>query len=88
MWLVLGHLADDGEQEARLRETLLVFLSTGSSFAATAGRLTVHRNTVQYRVRKAEEAVGRPIQDHRADVELALRVCQCVGSPVLRPAQA
>ena len=88
VWLVLGHLADDGEQEARLRETLLVFLSTGSSFAATAGRLTVHRNTVQYRVRKAEEAVGRPIQDHRADVELALRVCQCVGSPVLRPAQA
>jgi DNA-binding PucR family transcriptional regulator len=88
VWLVLGRLADDGEAEARLRETLRVFLSTGSSFAATAERLTLHRNTVQYRMRKAEEAVGRPIQDRRADVELALRVCQVLGSAVLRPAPA
>jgi len=88
VWLVLGHLADDDEQAARLRETLRVFLSTGSSFAAAAERLTLHRNTVQYRVRKAEEALGHPIQDRRADIELALRVCQCVGSPVLRPPQA
>jgi len=87
VWLVLGHLADDGEHEARLRETLRVFLATESSFAATAERLTLHRNTIQYRIRKAEEAVGHPIQDHRADVELALRVCQCLGSPVLRPTQ-
>ncbi len=42
-------------------------------------------NTVQYRVRKAEEAVGHPIQDRRADVELALRVCQVLGSAALRP---
>jgi hypothetical protein len=85
VWLVLGRLADDDEPEARLRETLQVFLTTGSSFAATAERLTLHRNTVQYRVRKAAEAVGHPIQDRRADVELALRVCQVLGSAVLRP---
>ena len=52
--------------------------------ATTAERLVLHRNTVQYRVRKAEEAVGRPIHDHRSDVELALRVCQVLGSTVLR----
>jgi DNA-binding PucR family transcriptional regulator len=84
VWSVLGPLAADGEHEARLRETVRVFLASGGSFAATAERLTLHRNTVQYRVRKAEEAVGRPIQEHRADVELALRVCQVLGSAVLR----
>jgi DNA-binding PucR family transcriptional regulator len=85
VWLVLGRLADDDEPAARLRETLRVFLTAGSSFAATAERLTLHRNTVQYRVRKAEDGVGHPIQDRRADVELALRVCQVLGSAVLRP---
>jgi len=87
VWLVLGHLAADDEQEARMRETLRVFLSTGSSYTATAERLMLHKNTVQYRVRKAEQAVGHPIQHSRADIELALRVCHCLGSPVLRPAQ-
>jgi hypothetical protein len=88
VWLALGHLAADDEHKARLRETLRVFLATGSSFAAAAERLTLHRNTVQYRVRKAEEAIGYPIQDRRADIELALRVCQCLGSTVLRPASS
>ena len=85
VWSVLGQLAADDEHETRLRDTLRVFLAAGSSFAATAERLILHRNTVQYRVRKAEEAIGHPIQDHRADVELALRVCQVLGSAVLRP---
>jgi len=88
VWQVLGHLADDDEHQGRLRETLRVFLATGNSFAATAERLVLHRNTVQYRVRKAEEAVGHPIHDHRADVELALRVCQVLGAAVLRPPSA
>ncbi|HEY3006240.1 MAG TPA: helix-turn-helix domain-containing protein [Kribbellaceae bacterium] len=88
MWQVLGQLADDDEHQGRLRETVRVFLATGNSFATTAERLVLHRNTVQYRVRKAEEAVGHPIQDHRADIELALRVCQVLGATVLRPPSA
>jgi DNA-binding PucR family transcriptional regulator len=85
VWNVLGPLADNDEHERRLRETLRVFLATGNSYAATAERLFLHRNTVQYRVRKAEETIRRPIQDHRADLELALRVCHVLGSTVLRP---
>jgi hypothetical protein len=84
VWSVLGQLADDDEHDQRLRETLRVFLATGSSYAATAERLNLHRNTVQYRVRKAEEAIRRPIQDHHADLELALRVCHILGSTMLR----
>ncbi|WP_236796901.1 CdaR family transcriptional regulator [Amycolatopsis sp. GM8] len=79
----LGALATDDEQHERLRETLLVFLSTGSSYTAAAAKLTMHKNSVQYRVRKAEETLGRAVTDNRLDVELALRLCQRLGSAVL-----
>jgi hypothetical protein len=60
----LGALAIDDEPQARLRETARVFLSTGGSFTATAEQLMLHKNTVHYRIRKAEEirasAAGEP----------------------------
>jgi DNA-binding PucR family transcriptional regulator len=62
-----------------------VFLQENGSYKATAERLTLHKNTVQYRVRKAEENLGRPLGDDRLDVELALRACQWLGVAVLRP---
>jgi DNA-binding PucR family transcriptional regulator len=83
----LGELALDDEQHARLRETLWEFLESGGSFTAAAQRLILHKNTVQYRVRKAEEARGRPIKDRRLDLELALLVCRGLGSTVLVPAR-
>jgi DNA-binding PucR family transcriptional regulator len=79
----LGGLSRDVEPHARLRETLLVFLAGGGSYTGTAEKLILHKNTVQYRVRKAEEAAGRPINDHRSDVELALRACKHLGKAVL-----
>jgi DNA-binding PucR family transcriptional regulator len=81
----LGGLAADGEQPARLRETLLTFLQTGGSYKATAERLMLHKNTVQYRVRKAEESLGRPVGENQHDVELALRASHWLGSSVLEP---
>jgi DNA-binding PucR family transcriptional regulator len=81
----LGGLADDDEHHARLRDTLLAFLQTGGSYQATAVRLMLHKNTVQYRIRKAEESLGRPVADCRHDVELALRASHWLGSSVLRP---
>jgi hypothetical protein len=83
----LGGLAADDEHHARLRETLLVFLDTGGSYKATAERLVLHKNTVQYRIRKAEESLGRPVASDRHDVELALRATHWLGSSVLEPAQ-
>ncbi len=77
---VLGPLADPGPARARLRETLRVFLATGGSNTATAGKLGVHPNTVKYRVRRAREARGRPIGDDRLDVELALLACAWLGA--------
>jgi hypothetical protein len=85
---VLAGLAADDEHHARLRETLLVFLQSGGSYKTTAERLTLHKNTVQYRVRKAQESLGRPVAGHSHDVELALRASHWLGSYVLRPAAA
>jgi hypothetical protein len=84
----LAGLAADDEHHARLRETLLVFLRSGGSYKATAEQLMLHKNTVQYRVRKAQESLGRPVGDNRHDVELALEASHWLGSYVLRPATA
>ena len=81
----LAGLATDDEHHARLRDTLLAFLRSGGSYKATAEQLVLHKNTVQYRIRKAEESLGRPAAAHRDDIELALRVSRWLGSAVLQP---
>ena len=80
----LGGLATDDEQHARLRETLLLFLQAGGSYKTAAERLMLHKNTVQYRIHRAEESLGRPVSENRQDVELALRATHWLGSAVLR----
>lgn len=82
----LGQLALDDEQHGRLRETLRVFLATGGSYSAAAQQLSMHRNSVHYRVRKAEEVLGGSIEDaDRLDVEIALKTCHWLGRSVLTP---
>jgi PucR C-terminal helix-turn-helix domain/GGDEF-like domain len=84
----LAGLATDDEHHARLRDTLLVFLDTAGSYKTTAERLVLHKNTVQYRIRKAEESLGRPVGTNRHDIELALQACRWLGSSVLQPPAA
>ncbi|WP_307845903.1 helix-turn-helix domain-containing protein [Saccharomonospora sp. NB11] len=80
---VLGRLASDEPTAHRLRTTLRVFLETGSSYTAAAGLLGLHKNSVQYRVRKAEELLAVPLATRRLDVELALKLCDRLGGAVL-----
>ncbi|WP_063057613.1 PucR family transcriptional regulator [Nocardia sienata] len=82
---VLGDLAGDNENDARLRDTLRVFLRTGSSYKAAATELNLHSNSVKYRVGRAIARRGRPIGADRLDVELALLVCHWYGPPGQRP---
>ncbi|HEY1917804.1 MAG TPA: helix-turn-helix domain-containing protein [Streptosporangiaceae bacterium] len=82
----LGDLAADDEQHARLRGTLALFLQVGRSYKTTAEQLMLHKNTVQYRIRKAEESLGRPVGERQHDIELALRASQWLGPSVLQPA--
>jgi len=87
-WLqtTLADLATDDEHHARLRDTLRVFLQCGGSYKATAEQLVLHKNTVQYRIRQAQESLGRPLDENRLGVELALLAGHWLGPAVLRPA--
>ncbi|MBS9372218.1 PucR family transcriptional regulator [Rhodococcus sp. B50] len=82
---VLGRLAADDPAAAQLRHTLREFLSSGGSFVATAERLHLHRNSVAYRISKAEEQIGHSVREHRLDLENALALCHWLGPTVLAP---
>lgn len=81
----LGGLAADTDSAARLRETVLVYLSEKNSLAATAAAMHLHKNTVKYRIARAAEARGRPLDEGRLDLELALIACKWMGASVLSP---
>jgi DNA-binding PucR family transcriptional regulator len=84
---VLGNLAADDDNDARLRETLRVFLRCGASHKLAAKELDLHFNTVKYRVNRAVVRRGRPIAADRLDVEMALLATQWFGATVLQPSQ-
>jgi purine catabolism regulator len=78
----LGALADyDGEHSAQLQQTLQVFLEQNRSWQKTAERLSVHRQTLVYRIRRIEEITGLSL-DSTEDVAvlwIALRAAQIAG---------
>ncbi|REE57818.1 PucR-like helix-turn-helix protein [Streptomyces sp. 3212.3] len=84
VWSVLGPLAVDDEQYSQLRETLQDFLTTGCSYTATARTEILHKNTVHYRIRKAEKIMGHSVEAGHADLEVALLAVQYLGSTVMR----
>lgn len=84
----LGGLVTEDEPTARLRDTVRTYLESGGNSVETAERLHIHRNTVRYRVRRAEEVRGRPLNEERIDLEVALVVCAQLGSSVLRRSPA
>lgn len=85
---VLGELAEDTAEAARQRETVRVFLETAENYTETATRLLLHRNSVKYRLTKAEDSLGRALGDRRLDTHLALAACELLGDVVLTTARA
>nr|WP_225994839.1 helix-turn-helix domain-containing protein [Streptomyces arboris] len=45
----------------------------------------MRRNTVRYRVQRAVELRGRPIDKDRLELEIALGACRRLGRAVLAP---
>jgi hypothetical protein len=84
----LGELAVDDEAHARLRDSVSAFLDTGGSLSAAAERLGCHKNTVQYRIRRAEQALGHSVRTRRVDLELALQAGHWLDGAVLSPPPA
>lgn len=76
---MLGGLMGCDDTSARLRETLRGFLDSQGSYTDTAARMHVHKNTVHYRVRQAEEQLGRSVNDNRLETEVALLLCEQLG---------
>jgi len=81
----LGDLACRTAIAAQLRETLRVFLQEGGSTRQASERLFMHRNTVLYRLRRAEELIGVPLEKRRLAVELALLFVDTFGDEMLPP---
>jgi hypothetical protein len=76
----LGALAGDDEVTERLRETLAAYLACGDSHVGAADRLHVHKKTVAYRIRQAEELLGRRVGDRRVELEAALLLHRALRS--------
>ncbi|MDF3304660.1 PucR family transcriptional regulator [Rhodococcus sp. T2V] len=80
---VLGPLAVDDPTAALHRQTLRTFFSTGGSYTAAAAALTMHKNTVIYRIHKIEELLGKNVREGRLELENALALCYWLGTAVL-----
>lgn len=79
----LAALAAPTESATVLRETLLVYLAHGGSFARAAEALHVHKNTVYTRVRRAESLLPGSLAEHRTEVETALMLASAAGEELL-----
>jgi DNA-binding PucR family transcriptional regulator len=79
----LGPLASTEEPVARLRDTVLAFLSAGGSATRVAKELYVHQNTVAYRVKRAEEMLGRKVGERPTELTCALTLASVLGPAVL-----
>ena len=70
----LGALGGEDPGTADLRRTLAVYLDEGGSPNASSLKLSVSRNTVTYRVRRAEQLLGRPLTERRLQLQAALAI--------------
>jgi hypothetical protein len=79
----LGPLAITGGTAERLRETVLAFLVSGGSPTRVAEELFVHKNTVAERIKRAEEMLGRGVNERPVELEAALTLAAGLGPAVL-----
>ncbi|HKV19734.1 MAG TPA: helix-turn-helix domain-containing protein [Mycobacterium sp.] len=74
----LGRLGETDETTRRLAATVRAFLEENCSRGRTAKRLHVHENTVAYRIRQAEELLGRPVDKRTLELRAALALADVV----------
>lgn len=65
-------LDEQGDSGLVLRETLRAYFAAGFNAATAAAALEIDRHTVQRRLRKVEEALGRLLPSCHAELEVAL----------------
>lgn len=80
----LGGLMSESQYTADIRRTVMEYLSTDRSLLRASKRLHVSRNTVTYRLKRAEEYLGHPVGFEQHALHTALIVSDLLGSVVLR----
>ena len=73
----LGPLAADDDVSLRLAGTLRAYLDEQASRSRAAKRLGIHENTVSYRVRQAEELLGRRVDERTPRAARRPRARRC-----------
>jgi PucR family transcriptional regulator, purine catabolism regulatory protein len=78
----LGPLMDrDQAKSSELVASVRAFIESGGRWEPGAEALGVHRHTLRYRVRQAEELLGRDLSsaEDRLEVWLALKAADLLG---------
>jgi DNA-binding PucR family transcriptional regulator len=79
----LGPLASRDGTAERLRDTVLAFLVSGGSPTRVAEELFLHKNTVTERIKRAEQMLGRGVNENPVELEAALTLAAGLGHAVL-----
>jgi DNA-binding PucR family transcriptional regulator len=74
----LGALAAGDDTTRRLAATVRTYLDENGSRGRTAKRLSIHENTVAYRLRQAEELLGRPVDKRTLELRVALALADLI----------
>ncbi len=75
----LRGLAADDDLTTRLTATLRTYLDEHASRSRAAKRLGIHENTVSYRIKQAEEILGRSVDQRTLELRVALALAHLVG---------
>lgn len=81
----LAPLDEIGDAGGILCETLRAYFEAGFNAATAAAALGVDRHTVQRRLRKVEEALGRQLHTSHAEIEVALLLGEMEDEPAMLP---
>jgi DNA-binding PucR family transcriptional regulator len=76
----LGRLASRDDTTRRLAATVRTYLDENGSRGRTAKRLHIHENTVAYRLRQAEELLGRSVEKRTLELRVALALADMVNN--------
>ena len=71
-------MASRDDTTRRLAATVRTYLDENGSRGRTAKRLHVHENTVAYRLRQAEELLGRSVEKRTLELRVALALADLV----------
>lgn len=79
---VLGKVLEyDRSSGTDLYTTLVNLMSSSFSIGEVAGRMYLHKNTLEYRIKKIESLLGRSLRDTQtaADISVALKIGALLG---------